>query len=542
MSTAQEATTPGSQFRPIPIIVKVGVAGHRTLENAPRLLTRVQDVLKTLDGLFQGSPHTYVVMSQLAEGADRLVTRAVLDWPESAGPDVAASCHVLIPMPKKDFFKTFCEKTRDESVKEFQSFLDAGATQEQLPGAPTNEEAYEIAGRLMVDRCHLVIAIWDGNPPKGRGGTAEVIEYARKQCRAIFWIHSQTGRIHREDRHCERFDDLVCLAEYNRESFDPSDLVARIKKRVDKLVANAAACGLDAAVLSPLMPKMLPEFERATYLASRVQKAYVGRGLLAYTLSALAVATAATIHLCDGNESPYWIEFVEIVGIVVLTWKPRLNRLRRKWIDYRYLAERLRSGCFLYLAGVESGPAEILADLRLASYPGGWIPLVHRQVAPAGRKISSSAAPRELKAFLALAWIEDQEKYYHAASRRNERKQEWIEIFLYLLLGATIAAVIVHAVATLPPEGWLSKVLLWIALVFPAASAALAGISVYCHFQRNAERYHQMSAALGDLHRDLADVSDLQSFQNLVSKAEQLMGHEHQGWRFVVGVPVPGPG
>jgi hypothetical protein len=543
MSTAQEATAPGSQFHPIPITVNVGITGHRTLENAPRLRNCVDTVFSTLDALFLGSPHTYVLLSQLAEGADRLVTRTALDRSQThSDPDVSYRCHALLPMPLDQFFATFVTETRDESVKEFQSFFNDDVESELLPGAPTREEAYEIAGRLMVDRCHLLIAIWDGRASQGRGGTADVIEYARKHRRAVFWIHSQTGRIHREERHCERFQDLLCLAEYNRERIDPSELSARCKKRLDKLVAGAAGCGLDPAILSPLTPQLLPEFERATYLASRVQKAYLRSGLLAYTLSALAVATAATIHLSDGEESLYWIEFFEILGIVLLTWKPRLNRLRRKWIDYRYLAERLRSACFLYLAGVESGPAEILADLRLASSPGGWIPLVHLHVAPAMLKLSSGTDYQKRSDFLSRAWILHQQEFYREASERNELAQERIEKVLYVLLGITLAAVVVHALALLPAEGWPSKALLWIALVFPAASAALAGISVYCHFQRNAERYHQMSDALEDLQRVLDRAPDLLAFQDTISKAEQLMGHEHQGWRFVVGVPVPGPG
>ena len=53
------------------------------------------------------------------------------------------------------------------------------------------QAAYERTGIFIVDHCDALVAIWDGLPARGRGGTAEIIAYARKIGRKIAWISSQ---------------------------------------------------------------------------------------------------------------------------------------------------------------------------------------------------------------------------------------------------------------------------------------------------------------------------------------------------------------
>ena len=53
---------------------------------------------------------------------------------------------------------------------------------------PTREDAYLAAGHAVVDDADVVLALWDGRPARGRGGTAEVVEYARSLGRPLVWI------------------------------------------------------------------------------------------------------------------------------------------------------------------------------------------------------------------------------------------------------------------------------------------------------------------------------------------------------------------
>ena len=58
-------------------------------------------------------------------------------------------------------------------------------------------------GLRTVDQSAAVIAFWDGQPAAGRGGTAEIVEYVRKQQKPLLWIHAATGEIT-----AERLDKL----------------------------------------------------------------------------------------------------------------------------------------------------------------------------------------------------------------------------------------------------------------------------------------------------------------------------------------------
>ena len=42
----------------------------------------------------------------------------------------------------------------------------------------------------MVDRCDAVIALWDGEKSRGRGGTAEIVGYAQEHGVPIAWVHT----------------------------------------------------------------------------------------------------------------------------------------------------------------------------------------------------------------------------------------------------------------------------------------------------------------------------------------------------------------
>ena len=54
----------------------------------------------------------------------------------------------------------------------------------ELPGDSGRElDAYVMTGRATVAHCDILIAIWDGLPPRGRGGTGEVASWRSRGAR-----------------------------------------------------------------------------------------------------------------------------------------------------------------------------------------------------------------------------------------------------------------------------------------------------------------------------------------------------------------------
>lgn len=143
----------------------VGVSGHRDLARPEEVAAAVDVALDALviDG------QALVAVSALAEGADRIVAQRVLARP--GGRLVA-----LLPLEPADYIADFADV---DSVREFTDLLDAADEYEVITGAATDdwtrEAAYERAGHAMLDRSDVLLALWDGEPGRGRGGTAEMV-------------------------------------------------------------------------------------------------------------------------------------------------------------------------------------------------------------------------------------------------------------------------------------------------------------------------------------------------------------------------------
>jgi len=45
------------------------------------------------------------------------------------------------------------------------------------------------AGEKIVEEADIVVAVWDGKPAAGLGGTADIVEYARELEKPLIWIN-----------------------------------------------------------------------------------------------------------------------------------------------------------------------------------------------------------------------------------------------------------------------------------------------------------------------------------------------------------------
>jgi hypothetical protein len=151
--------------------VVIGVTGHRRFEMSGTA-QRVDGVLDAIIDVRRP-----VVVSSLAEGADRLVADLVLARP-------SARLAVVLPLAPDDYERDFDTAA---SVDEFRALLARADSVEtvDVPVGTSREQAYERAGHEVVARCDVLIAIWDGAPSRGRGGAAEIVEHARRTGRRV---------------------------------------------------------------------------------------------------------------------------------------------------------------------------------------------------------------------------------------------------------------------------------------------------------------------------------------------------------------------
>ena len=145
---------------------RIGVTGHRAFDDVARVAGEVDAVLV---GLRDGGD--VEIWSSLAEGADRLVAERAMQH--------GAALTAVLPLPADDHRTDFAGPS---SVAEFERLLGAAADVRVVrPSEGTREAAYEAAGLAMLAGIDVLVAVWDGAPSRGRGGTAEIVAEARRR-------------------------------------------------------------------------------------------------------------------------------------------------------------------------------------------------------------------------------------------------------------------------------------------------------------------------------------------------------------------------
>jgi hypothetical protein len=152
-------------------MTRIGVTGHQNIPPGAReIVSRmVQDALAGLP-----AP---VAVSSLAAGADQIVAAAVLE----------AGGSLVLVVPCEQYRTTFI----GDDLKRYDHLSALAVDVEQLRFDEPFEEAFMAAGKRVVDLSEQVLAIWDGHPAVGYGGTADVVEYARGLGRDVTVIWPQ---------------------------------------------------------------------------------------------------------------------------------------------------------------------------------------------------------------------------------------------------------------------------------------------------------------------------------------------------------------
>ncbi len=147
-------------------MIRIGVTGHRAL--APPLHDTVTELISA-----HLKPYgcEMVGLSCLADGADAVFAEAVV----RAGAPLEA----VIPAAR------YREALPAEHRPVYDRLLRRAVLVHELPHTESTSQAHMAAGRLLVQRCDQLVAVWDGQPARGPGGTADVVAYARSLHRPV---------------------------------------------------------------------------------------------------------------------------------------------------------------------------------------------------------------------------------------------------------------------------------------------------------------------------------------------------------------------
>ena len=162
----------------------IGVTGHRPNKMKQGNGRLRENVIQALEGLRADNPHHhFIVLSPLAEGADRMVAELAMEV-------LNASLQVPLPLPYDLYVSDF---ESAESVEEFKRLVGIAEYYYEMPlrfgnirelASQRNNEArnqqYALAGAYIAQRCDRLLAIYDGQLENGAGatgGTGQIVRW-----------------------------------------------------------------------------------------------------------------------------------------------------------------------------------------------------------------------------------------------------------------------------------------------------------------------------------------------------------------------------
>ncbi len=585
----------------LPFALTVGVTGHR-LEAIPAaeragLEARIAEALERIEAqalvlfqkekeLFAPDPPLFTLVSPLADGADQMAGAAALErgwWLQA-----------ILPFDRDTYQADFAD---DESRARFIQLLGDADCVLELPGDPQDRlEAYVMAGRGTVAHCDVLIAVWDGLPPRGRGGTGEIVELAIQRGTAIIripvepeseprilWsafdpnVVTRTGHdvhVHRalDDEHLALLlgamlalppdlQERRFYAQFARErqrTFRarleyPLLLaltgISRLKSNHWREARSAAAiedewrtylagCGDRHGVSAPLehLKKAYGWADRlATYYAQTFRSGHIFN----FVLAAIAVLLGLSAFALPASKLQLAIfEVIITIAILTNTGFGIKQEWHRRWLDYRQLAERLRPLRSLKLLGIAAPDPPGNAANPIA---GRWIEWYAASIwrllgCPQGRIGLENAA--HLTDSIVEHEITPQILYNERSARQIEMLDKRLERLGMGLFVATLISSIIVILGLIYDPDWVENTNDWFTLLsagFPAVGTAIFGIRFQGDFGASAVRSRSTAHTLTAIRGQLAtDKSNLNRSADLFEQSARAMLADLEEWRLII--------
>jgi hypothetical protein len=319
---------------------------------------------------------------------------------------------------------------------------------------------------------------------------------------------------------------------YRPDAISPDDYVVRIVQEWNDQLASATGTRFHDSKLEFLAEHYAWLDQLADYYAGSYRSTF----LINYLLAAGAVMAAAANLARAGSG----VELFILLSVISLTIWGMTRGWHRRWIEYRELAEKLRT--IRYLRIVASPPVAPLLPPHFvqpndAVAQTSWLyrAIVRECGLPS---IAFTKEYRErVRKYLIKYEISDQIDYHHRNSEDLhvfDRRLHLLSISAFVL---ACAGAFVHvslgrfALSLLPTISYLS-------IVLPAVGAAFFGIRNHGEFLRVSERSQRMEAALkairDELEQSAGAISDRQTLESKAQIIARTMLSETSDWQNLV--------
>ena len=492
---------------PAPRFLTVAFTGHRTLAD-PRV---VADALRVAVDRLVGIGGSLVGVSSAASGSDTLFAE------ELARRGCPFS--LILPFPCERFERDFAPHpgawdrarklmTQAMAVEVIRPLVaDASATCVPPTPPPSARDqdpetaAYMDAGYLTIDRADVVLAVWDGRPGKGFGGTADAVAYARALERPLIVIDPATGRT--LDERMQPLIDARAASPSNATSADASRAFADPRAEVDRRQKSADA------IASEQGPR--------------------ARSLATISLQLFLIASAlGFFKLIFATHGPIgWMFTTASVGALVAgtVLMHKFGKSHGRWLERRVEAEICRS----FLA-----TWDIRRHATLSHQPRPPVPGMRKLFDELRMLREMDRSPQvgmdEAKSLYNTARVNDQIDHFAGRLHRARRRLFLMKIGMTT---CTIAALILETATLFASDGvgerkhWME----FFGVTLPLVSTSLGVLIITLEAARRAARYTEMLDELRALQRRLLASYTWDALARVVTDIEAELIEELVEWR-----------
>ena len=460
-------------------------------------------------------------------------------------------------------------------------------------GARKESRSYEATGLTVLSQADILLAIWDGGASRGRGGTTEMLNVAARQGIPVIHIHVNDEKSSAGSRDavatCLRWsglaefpasanaiedaphrmlskdllerlvDRLICpptgleerkalsdyLGEGSRRFHFRSEYLLLLRlsgrrlrfedlKSTEPFTLAARLTAFSDPVRGGDVSAIATAFGWADAIGLHFAQAFRSAFVSNFILASLAVMLAAFAIPFPEQKVPLVIcEIGCIVLIVANTNFGRRRRWHRRWFEAREVAERLRAVLLHWMLGIR--PATFFA-IQEPTWTGWYTRAILRE-----QGLRAGWRPSEWVATARFAMIDllrNQCAYHESNARRMEHLEHRLEkIGLWLFGGTIVIAVLSLGVGIFDPHSeklplLLSKALLFLSIVLPAAATAAYGIRIFGDFEGICRRSQRTHATLDRLIAAIQnEKSDLAALRYHAAAAADTMLGDVDSWR-----------
>ena len=191
------------------------------------------------------------------------------------------------------------------------------------------------------------------------------------------------------------------------------------------------------------------------------------------------------------------------------------------------------------ICGVEPTPIEVLPYMGHSQTVNDWTVRVFDEIWDRLPPLTgcSHGECLFLNPYVRETWIGDQASFHEGKKQREGRARKRLAMVGDIVLPITIAAAALHLLLIWLPVGltgesvhWTHQGLAFVALLFPAIAASLAGMEAHREHLRLEKRSANMAPQLERLNKQMASATDPGRFEGLLRQVDEIMLRETQDW------------